>query len=522
GRHGGRLIALPGRAGTEFALARGFAPGELVRVSARLTPTGGDRQATRLSFSFRIAVPVSMARSAERHRRAPRTGIGPTQHFRSEPDLRPPVVVVTADPDHTSGDVFLAMQNSPQVGPMIIDGQGQLVWFHPIGIGTGQVFPSDLAVQHYQGRPVLTWWQGRQLGAAKDVVMNRSYRTVAVVRAGDGYQADFHEFQLTPQGTALLDAVGFVKTNLTSVGGPRDGTLLDDVIQEVDVRTGQVLWEWHALGHVPLTASYVPYSSNQPFYDYFHLNSIQQLPGGNLLISARHTWALYEISRRTGNVIWTLGGKDSNFTMGPGTNFEWQHDARLRGQTLSLFDDGAYPAVERQSSAKYLRVNVRDRTVSLIRRFTHSPPLLAGAAGSTRTLPNGDVFVGWGELPVFSEYTPTGRQIFNGTFALGVTSYRAFRFAWVGRPRTRPSLAVSRSHGVEKLYASWNGATQVRAWRVLAGPTARALKALGVSVPRRGFETRISVAARRRYVAVQALGRNGDVLGTSAPVRSRL
>jgi hypothetical protein len=351
--------------------------------------------------------------------------------------------------------------------------------------------------------------------------MSRSYRKVAVVHAGDGYQAELHEFQITPRGTAFITCFAPAYTNLTSVGGPPVGGVIDGVIQEVDIKTGKVLWEWHALGHVPLSASYTRYTKNN-FYDFFHLNSIQQLPNGNLLISARDTWAVYEISHRTGKVIWTLGGKYSNFAMGRGTNFEWQHDARMHGHRLSLFDDAAGPPQEEaQSSAKLLRIDMKTRTVSLIRRFKHDPPLVAAAGGSAQTLPNGDVFVGWGSEPDVSEFTADGRQIFNASFALSVVSYRAFRFPWIGRPHTRPAVAVSRSHGHTTVYASWNGATQVTAWRVLGGPTAHSLRPLGVRAPRRNFETDIRLVSRPRYLAVQALDSRGKVLGTSPAAQRR-
>lgn len=505
-----------------------------MRVRARLSsPSAGTEAgadgARQLSFAFRVATPVrtAPAEAGRRGGRAPagtsHTGYGPTQAFHSEPHLRPPALISqTRDPDAASGEVFVAPENSPQVGPMILGARGQLVWFHPLSNGSQSYYAADFAIQHYQDRPVLTWWQGTVAGGmirrpAYDVIMSDSYRRLAVVRAGDGYAADQHEFQITPSGTAYLDASTLTRANLTSVGGPPNAPVMDYVIQEVDIRTGQVLWEWHALGHVPVSASYLHYNRRDPWYDFFHLNSIQQLAHGNLLVSARDTWAVYEISRSTGKVIWTLGGKHSNFQMGPGTRFEWQHDARLQGQVLSLFDDAAYPQEERQSSAKYLRIDPRARTVSLIRRFTHQPPMIAGAGGNAQVLPNGNLFVGWGSQPQFSEYTAAGREIFNASFALRVVSYRAMRFPWTGHPVTRPSLSVSGGRrGHMKAYASWNGATQVADWRVLGGSSRRTLKPLGLSAAASGFETVIDLPTGPRYFAVEALGEKGRVLGTSA------
>lgn len=528
GLHRGRLAPLPADAGTAFAPARRFTPGETVVVVARLSSpkagtTSGDPGAERLRFSFRVATPVSPrasrphARSAEDHVRGLTTGHGPTQTFHSEPGLHPPALRLTHNPDRSSGDIFLAPENSPQTGPMILNPQGQLVWFAPNGSG------GDFAVQHYEGHPVLTWWQGQIVNGqvvnpSEDVIADSSYRTVADVHAGYGYPTDLHDFQLTARGTAYLDSPVLTQASLKSVGGPAKGTVVDYVLQEVDVRTGKVLWAWHALGHVPIDASYMPYSRRESSYDFFHLNSIEQLPNGNLLISARDTWAVYEISRQTGRVIWTLGGKDSSFKMGPGTNFEWQHDARMAGRTLSLFDDAGYPPEERQSSAKFLRLDLRRKRASLIHRYTHFPPVISGSGGNVQALPNGNVFVDWGNQPQFSEYTPGGQQIFNLRLPLGVGTYRAFRFPWVGRPDTPPSLALSpRPGGRVTAYASWNGATQAVAWRVLGGPTSRQLRRLGVTARHRGFETTIDVPSEPRYFAVEALSRSGKVLGTSTP-----
>ncbi len=517
GVHAGRLELLPAGSGTAFVPSRRFRPGDTVRVAATLSSSRagvaeGERGATRLTFSFEVEVQRTPVATDPNQAVMARSGPGPTQHFHSAPGLRPPAITATADPDSSSGDIFAGIVDGPQFGPMILNPRGQLVWFLP------HRSTANFAVQHYLGRPVLTWWQGVEPPPAEDVIMNQSYRTVAVVHGADGLTPDPHEFEITPQNTALFSTASITDANLSGVGGPVHGTVIDDVIQEVDIKSGQLLWEWHSLGHVPLSASYAPVTHKSwPPYDYFHLNSIQQLPGGNLLISARDTWAVYEVSRQTGRVIWTLGGKDSNFKMGSGTNFEWQHDARLHGQTLSLFDDADSPQEERESSAKLLRLNPRNRSVSLIRRFTHSPPLLVPEMGSVQTLANGNVFVGWGNQPQFSEYTSGGRQIFNAAAPLGVVFYRVFRFPWIGHPETRPSLAVSRrAHGHTTVYASWNGATQVAKWRVLGGSAAHHLKPVGATAAPTGFETAISVSSGAHYFAVQALNRRGKVLGTSA------
>jgi hypothetical protein len=405
---------------------------------------------------------------------------------------------------------------------MILDGRGRLVWFDPLGgAGAFTLHALDLQVQRYRGQPVLTWWQGLGIGPGgegREMILNRRYQTVAVVRAGDGYYAGVHEFRITPRGTALLECAIPVRANLTKVGGPSSAIVWDSVLQELDIRTGRVLWEWHALGHVPLAASNLRYTRGR--FDYFHLNSIQQLPDGNLLISARNTSGVYEIDQHTGRLVWTLGGRYSNFRIGPGADFSWQHDARLypRG-ILTVFDDatGGQQADEPQSSAKVLRLDFMNRTAELVNRYTHRPPLLASSQGSAQLLDGGKVFVGWGNQPDFSEYSPHGKQIFNGVFPfLSTLSYRAFRFRWGGMPVTSPSLALQAGgNGDLRVYASWNGATQVVSWRVLGGSSSSSLGVFG-SVGWGGFETRDTLHSNPGVVEVQAIGSGGKVLGSSA------
>jgi hypothetical protein len=285
----------------------------------------------------------------------------------------------------------------------------------------------------------------------------------------------------------------------------------------VDISTGKVLWQWDAHRHIPLSASHQPPTGR--FFDAYHLNSIQLLPGGKLLVSSRSTWSVYEISIRTHRVLWTLGGKDSSFSVSPGARFEWQHAARLTGRDLTLFDDASFPQEEPQSSAKVIRLNFHQRTATLIRAFVHSPPLLTSSQGNAQRLPNGNMFVGWGAAPDFSEYSPGGRQIMTGSFPLGVQSYRALRFHWTGHPVKPPSIAASTApHGRAIVWTSWNGATNVAAWKVLGGASRTTLHPLARKSVH-SFETEIRLASRPAYVEAEALNGRGRVIGNSG-VRS--
>jgi hypothetical protein len=272
---------------------------------------------------------------------------------------------------------------------------------------------------------------------------------------------------------------------------------------------------------VPVSDSYLQYVPGKR-YDYFHLNSIQQLPNGDILISSRHTWAVYLIDKATGKIIWQLGGKHSSFNMGTGTNFEWQHDAtRQKGGLLTVFDDGAgFAKEESQSRALEIHVSTTTSQATLVHQYLHSPPTLASSQGSVQILGNGNVFVGWGSKPYFSEYSPGGTQLFSGSFLSPVASYRAYRFAWFGKPLQPPAIAVTpaTTAGEDLVYASWNGATQVASWQVLASSSsAGPFVNVGSPVPWSDFETKIQEPSAN-YFEVEALNSRGSVLGTSAAV----
>jgi hypothetical protein len=250
-----------------------------------------------------------------------------------------------------------------------------------------------------------------------------------------------------------------------------------------------------------------------------HLNSIDAMPDGNLLVSARNTWAVYKVDAGNGEIIWRLGGKKSDFKLGPGARFAWQHDARTHADgSITLFDDEDSPPEAKQSRGLVLEVDETAKTASVKSQYQHPDKyLLAGSQGSFQVLPAGNLFMGWGADPYYTELAPDGSLVLDGKFETG-TSYRAFRYDWVGKPTDKPAIAATKSPtGRATVHASWNGSTETTHWRLLAGRSAGALAALGV-VARNGFETAIAVPAGLRNAAVVALDAGGAVLAASPTV----
>src|SRR5215218_6957805 len=442
--------------------------------------------------------------------------------FRSRPDLHPPTIdiVTQAHNDTAPGYIFLAPKNGPgedspsQDGPLILDNSGEPVWFHPLQNEDEDTM--DFKVQYYKGEPVITFWEGHHTGYGRGeyVILDSSYREIKRVRAGNGYQGDHHEFLITPQDTALITIYGKVRRDLSSVGGSKAGRVLDGIAQEIDIATGKVLFEWHSLEHVGLDDSY-----SKPF-DYFHINSIDVDHDSNVLISSRNTCAVYKVDRQSGEILWRLGGKKSSFEMGPGTRTRYQHDARRQPDgTITIFDNGGVKKDDR-SYGLVLELDEDEMSATLVREYPHPEGRLVGTQGSVQVLPNGNVFIGWGSNPLFSEFSRDGELLFDAAFPPLVESYRAFRFPWSGHPSDDPAVAVEAGSADElRLYASWNGATEVASWQVVAGSSPDKLEPVGSGAPKAGFETAIRVNTSEPYVGVEARDGSGRVLGTSRAVK---
>jgi len=519
GEHAGRLEPYSQGDGASFVPDAAFDPGEQVEVRATIARGGAP---ARLAYSFRVDTPYPTAgvKDFANDPAAP----GDYQSFYTLPGVQAPVLDVTLpDQDPAAGDILTTNGPGPgQYGPLIYRPDGRLVWFERLG---GGETAEDLNEQTYQGRPVLTWWRGHVLelgfGQGEDVIMNSSYETIARVRGGNGLAADLHEFQLVPGDIAYITAYNPIRCDLSPVKGPRDGAIVDTAIQEIDLRSGLVRWEWHSLDHVGAGESETEPSGTTP-WDYFHLNSIAPEPSGVLLISARSTWAGYLLEGGTGRIIWRLGGNHSSFAMGPGTRTAWQHDGRvLPNGEITFFDDGANPPVHSQSRALRIRLDLATHSATLTSALTHpDPPLLAASQGNMQTLSDGNTLVGYGGVPEISEYDPAGQLLFDAHEPLDMSFYRAYRYPWTGRPLSPPAILASLNDTGEEtiVHASWNGATEVGSWRILAGSTPGALSA-EATIPAGGFESSVTLPRRFGYAAVQALGAGGALLASSKPAR---
>ncbi|HEX9033013.1 MAG TPA: arylsulfotransferase family protein [Streptosporangiaceae bacterium] len=450
------------------------------------------------------------------------------QHFVSRPDLHPPkVTLLHVEAGHELKYLFLGLAASGpgQGGSMITDTMGDMIWFSPDAAGKSKM---DFDCQIYQGKPVLTWFQGRVVsgghGEGIGLIADSSYRQIATVRAHDGLEVDLHEFVITAKGTALVSAFRTLRHDFSAMGGPKDGWLLSGVAQEIDIATGELLFSWDSLDHVGLDESCLPFNGghrSRP-YDYFHINTIAEYDDEHLLIGARNTWCVYKVRRTDGQIVWRLNGKKSDFTMAPGSRFYWQHDTRPHGPNLmTVFDDGfdGKEKDEKESRALILDVDTDAMLVTLKRQFTHPGALvLAKAMGNVQLLPGGGVFVGWGTNLFFSEFSADGKLLLDGILAKGAPTYRSFIGDWDGHPTELPAVAVRRRNRGVAVYASWNGATAVASWTVLAGKTAASMTPVG-SAPRAGFETTIEVTGSGPYFAAQPHDAAGRILSRSSTVR---
>ncbi|WP_134324930.1 arylsulfotransferase family protein [Cumulibacter soli] len=440
--------------------------------------------------------------------------------YHSRPDLAPPITSIEEYAPHDRIDgsyVFVGPKGDdvPFTGGLILDDEAEPVWVLPT---EKSIF--DLRVQEYNGEPVLTYWRGEPAqghGNGDIVLLDDSYQEIATVTTGGEIgegKVDIHESTLTDDGTALLISYVPTQADLTSFGGEEDGWVFDSVIQEVDVESGEVVFEWHSLDHFDVSSSVAELDSldqvtgdeENPF-SYFHLNSVTLDDDGDLLLSSRNTSALYKIDHQSGEVIWTLGGAESDFAMGADTEFHWQHDAeRQPDGSITLFDNQGAPDIGDSARGIQLEVDEEAMTVELAAEFL--PPdgdRTSGSQGSFQLLPDGTVLIGWGSQAYYSEYAADGTPLSNVSLGPG-HSYRAYREVWSATPTDPPDAVLDG----DSVFVSWNGATEVEQWRLVTDGQEQSAQ------PRDGFETELPLDGEYDDITVEALDENGEVIGEAA------
>jgi hypothetical protein len=457
-------------------------------------------------------------------------GAGPADraHAQDPSASAPPKIdVLTSSGPHARGLIFVAPKTTsevenPKVGPLIIDDQGRPIWFRAVPAGESA---TDFRVQHYRGEPVLTWWQGTTSagpgrGQGVDYILDRNYQTVATVKAGNGLDADLHEFRITPEGTALITIYHDVPYDLSPVGGSASGLVVDGIVQEIEIASGKVLFEWHSLDHVGLDESQAPppaADDTTTAYDYFHVNQAHLDPQGNVVIDARNTWTVYTVDRNSGEVRARLGGKHSDVTLGTDVEFAWQHDPENVGDdTFRIFDNEAAPQVREHS--RVIWVQVKDGAATLLRSFEHPDGLLAQSQGNAQALERGHTFVGWGATGRFSEFDPNGELVFDANVPANYDNYRAYRSPWHARPSSPPLAQLQANpDGTRSVHAVWNGATDVARWTVVAGSDPEQPSAIAQAAWN-GLDTAIEFSGAPTQIAVVAEDEWGRTLGRSQPI----
>jgi hypothetical protein len=454
-----------------------------------------------------------------------------------------PKVTVTVDPNaKLAPGLFFAGPKydlgakpaNATIGPEILDANGHAVYF--VKTGSVGVRATDVREQSYHGAPVLTYWQGGTpkgpdgqlitgVGSGSDYILSQRYHVLKTVHGhgledGVPIKADQHEFLLTKHNTALIVCYGVTRRDATAEGGAKNQAVLDGIVEEIDLATSKVVFQWHSINHVPLSRSHTKPTANAPDtpWDYFHINAAKLDTDGNVIVSGRHTWAVYKINHNTGRTMWQFGGKASNFAIPKADRFAWQHDPEPMGNnTYRIFDNHwnqvpPQPAADNHSRVITLALNFATHTASKVTEVDHHPNVFAGSQGNSQTQPAGHLVVGWGATSQLSEYNAKHQQVWNAQFDNGYNTYRAYKSPWVGNPDGHPSLTFKGSGSNRQVDVVWNGASRVHKWRIMGGSTRGNVVTIA-STPWSGLDTAFKLSSYPKFLRIGAVDAHGHVLG---------
>ncbi|CAE7015097.1 hypothetical protein CFE70_002616 [Pyrenophora teres f. teres 0-1] len=474
------------------------------------------------------------------------TSAWPWHTFKSLPGVEPPVLSINKTGETSPGLIFFPQSGGEahNYSLNIYREDGELVWAS--GYGDYAAFRSTMLF----GEPVLAYFKGISFpepwgfGYGIIYILNQQYENIYNVTLWNStyplqsisplydptqYQpfswVDMHENVITPEGTMFIGAMNVTPWDLSSIGGPKDGWIVDSIAMELNVTNNEILWQWSHLDHVDEVslASAIPTyplgdlgrNSSYPWGP-FHINSMERFEDGSLLISSRHYCSIYKVNRN-GTVEWTLNGySGGDFTLANNLSFCYQHDARIHPSrtpnttTISLFnnDNSAVVSHVNESTGIFLSVDERSMTATLLQELADPDDTIYSVSqGNMEVLPSGNSVLGYGSVPTLKEFDKAGNVVLSVSWgeAIAVQSYRDYKSEWVGKPSAKPDVFACNAGNATEVYMSWNGATEHKTWTVFGSAVNGSLSEVAC-VEKTGFETKASVAKLLKFVRVQASG----------------
>jgi hypothetical protein len=465
-----------------------------------------------------------------------------TISFDKRPDIRAPVFEISLKNDGliSPGYFFLAPYSGDTPGPYIYDNNANLIWSGVNG-STTDLF-QDLHVCSYNNSDHLCFFQGARIDGyarGRHAILDSSYKPTTSVQSGEGLEmSDMHEAAVLDGKTMLITIYQPRTTDLEAYNiTPGPGWVVDGVFQEIDIHSGNVIFEWSSLDHVSVADSYTPLRmnpavgdglSNNTAWDYFHINSVDKNQDGDYLVSSRHTSCIYKISGKDGSVVWRLGGTQSSFHL-TNYNFSSQHDARFRSgndttTVLSFFDNGSdnYRNTSMTSSGNIVSIDHTTNTSTMIRKYqAPGAGLRAWSQGNLQILSNKNVIIGWGSNPSISEHLEDGTPVFFASLAdPAAMNYRAFKFNWTAKPEEPPTLRVfsSSPNSATTFWMSWNGATEVDYWNIYTTTSTSDQFMPLAKADNLGFQTTYVSPSWHPKAFAEAIGKDGTSLANSSIV----
>ncbi len=375
-----------------------------------------------------------------------------------------PIVNITVSKPTGSGKIFIANWGGTSY-VMILENDGTPYFY--------KRFPGSDQTRDFKLQPTGTLTRRVYQGMNCYVEMDSQYTNIDTLRCGHGYGTDEHEVQLIPNHHCFLIALDYRQVDMSKLitGGNPSATVIGNHVQELDANHS-VVFEWRSWDNFDITDA-VHENLKGATIDYVHMNSIAIDYDSNIVISNRHLSELTKINRKTGKIMWRLGGAHNQFSfLNDPVGISYQHDARPvpgKPDQYTVFDDGNYHSPAFSRVVEY-KVDTTTMTVTKVWEYRHSPDYFTWWMGSAQRLPNGNTLIDWSDnpLPKVHEVTPSGETVYEANFASAMPCYRTFRFEWESVAKRPYLVAESYPNRVTLIFNKF-GDKRVKRYIVYAG-----------------------------------------------------